>query len=136
VRRFALSSCLLLLAACGKGETPATTDNTAEASASATPTGATIEVRTVTDEKGSRFEPATIRAKPGDVLHFVLVSGVHNVSFPADSNPAGATLPAPTDMLQLPGQTVDLPVTLAAGKYRFQCDPHAALGMVGTLEVE
>lgn len=134
MRHLALSSCLILLAACGKGEVPATTDNAT--AAAATPTGATIEVRTVTDEKGSRFEPATIRAKAGDVLHFVLVSGVHNVSFPADSNPGGATLPPPTDMLQLPGQTVDLPVTLAAGKYHFQCDPHAALGMVGTLEVE
>lgn len=27
--------------------------------------------------------------------------------------------------------TVDLP----AGEYHFQCDPHAALGMVGTLTV-
>jgi plastocyanin len=39
-------------------------------------------------------------------------------------------------MLQLPGQTVDIPVTFEKGKYYFQCDPHAALGMRGHLEVE
>jgi len=39
-------------------------------------------------------------------------------------------------MLQLPGQTVDIPVNFEPGKYYFQCDPHAALGMKGHLEVE
>ena len=37
-------------------------------------------------------------------------------------------------LLQLPGQTADLKVTLAPGKYYFQCDPHAALGMKGHLK--
>jgi plastocyanin len=39
-------------------------------------------------------------------------------------------------MLQLPGQTLDVPVTMKPGHYFFQCDPHALLGMVGHLEVE
>jgi plastocyanin len=39
-------------------------------------------------------------------------------------------------MLQLPGQTYDLVVSMQPGKYYFQCDPHAALGMKGKLEVE
>ena len=38
--------------------------------------------------------------------------------------------------LQLPGQTVDVRVTFGPGRYYFQCDPHALLGMVGELEVE
>jgi plastocyanin len=38
---------------------------------------------------------------------------------------------------QLPGQEILVPVNFAAGKtYYFQCDPHALLGMVGTLKVE
>jgi plastocyanin len=128
------AACLTLLAACGRSDTPAPAAGTGAAAPAAT--GQTIEVKTVTDEKGSRFEPSTIHAKTGDVLHIVLVSGVHNMSFPADSNPSGVTLPEPTEMLQLPGQSIDLPVTMPAGKYHFQCDPHAVLGMAGTLEVE
>lgn len=42
-----------------------------------------IEVRMVTDEKGNYFDPAEITARPGDVLRFRLVTGVHNVSFSA-----------------------------------------------------
>ena len=42
----------------------------------------------------------------------------------------------PSLLLQLPGQTADLKVALTPGKYYFQCDPNAALGMKGKLEVE
>jgi plastocyanin len=66
----------------------------------------------------------------------VLVSGVHNISFPPEQNSGAAGLPAVSDMLQLPGQTLDIPITFAPGDYAFQCDPHAALGMTGKLEVE
>jgi plastocyanin len=137
VNRLTLTACLLVLAACGKTDAPApaTTEGPAATAAPAV-TGATIEIKTVTDEKGSRFEPASLKAHTGDVLRFVLVSGVHNVSWPADKNPAGATLPPVGDMMQLPGQTYDLTVNLPAGTYHFQCDPHAALGMVGELVVE
>jgi plastocyanin len=39
-------------------------------------------------------------------------------------------------MLQLPGQTYDVPVNFEPGTYYFQCDPHSALGMKGHLKVE
>jgi plastocyanin len=59
------------------------------------------------------------------------------VDFLADSNPGKSGLPKASDMLQLPGQTFDVAVkSLAPGHYYFQCDPHAALGMQGHLEVE
>jgi plastocyanin len=29
-----------------------------------------------------------------------------------------------------------VPISFGPGEYYFQCDPHAALGMVGELEVE
>ena len=109
--------------------------------------GPIIEVRLITDEQGNRFEPAQIEAEQGDIIRLVLVSGVHNLNFLPDSNPGKSGLPAPsnpgatglppaTDMLQLPGQTLDVPVTMKPGHYYFQCDPHALLGMVGHLEVE
>jgi plastocyanin len=45
-------------------------------------------------------------------------------------------LPPASALLQLPGQTIDLKVTLPEGKYYFHCDPHALLGMKGRMEVE
>ncbi len=44
-------------------------------------------------------------------------------------------MPPASELLQLPGQTVDLPVAFPPGTYYFQCDPHAALGMRGHLIV-
>jgi plastocyanin len=61
---------------------------------------------------------------------------VHNVHFLPDSNTIKTGLPPASDMLQLPDQTYDLVVSMQPGHYYFQCDPHAALGMKGKLEVE
>jgi len=95
-----------------------------------------ITVQLIADDKGSRFEPSEIEAHHGDVIRFTLSLGVHNVDFLPDSNPGAQGLPAPSDMLQLAGQTYDVKVTFPKGHYYFQCDPHAALGMRGHLEVE
>ena len=141
-----------LLAACGgndkeqsAGESAAQPAAAAATSSSAgfgenlTPDagGKVIEVHMMTDEQGNnKFEPNEIEAHQGDVIRFTLKTGVHNVDFFADSNTVKAGLPAASALLQLPGQTADLKVGLAPGKYYFQCDPHAALGMKGRLEVE
>jgi plastocyanin len=130
----------VFMAGCG-GEKPASGDGTAaaapQASAAAAPTGKIITINMISDEKSNRFEPNEVEAHPGDVLRFTIVVGVHNVHFLADSNPGVADLPPASDLLQLPGQTLDIPVTFAPGKtYYFQCDPHAALGMQGHLKVE
>ncbi|HET7622817.1 MAG TPA: plastocyanin/azurin family copper-binding protein [Gemmatimonadaceae bacterium] len=128
------------IAACSKdsakqvtGESGTPTTSASEAPA---PTGDTIVVELITDENGSYFKPKEIEAKKGDLLRFTLVAGVHNVHFLPDSNPGKSGLPAVSEFLQLPGQTYDMVVNLAPGEYYFQCDPHAALGMVGELEVE
>ena len=129
-----------MVAACSGSGKPGS-DDAASPAAAATQNGPaaggkTIEVKLITDVDGNRFEPSRIEAHQGDVVRFVLHVGVHNVHFLPDSNPGKANLPAPSEMLQLPGQTYELPITLAPGKYYFQCDPHAALGMIGHLEVE
>ena len=98
--------------------------------------GNVIEVKMVTDEKGNYFEPAQIAASPGDVLRFTLVTGVHGVSFSPGKNDAAADLPRVAALLQASGETVDVTVPSTAGTYNFQCDPHVALGMVGTLTVQ
>ena len=109
---------------------------TAPAAGGPAATGKVIEIKAITDDVGNRFEPREVEAKPGDVLRVVLVSGVHNIHFLPDSNPGKSGLPPAGDMLQLPGQTFDVPITFGPGEYYFQCDPHSALGMTGELEVE
>lgn len=133
-----LAAAGLSLAGCtggeaAQGDAPAAD---APAAAEAAATGRVVEVKMVTDDKGNYFEPKDVTVKPGDVVRFVLASGVHNVSFPDDKNAGAAALPESSPYLQLPGQTHDLAVTLPPGTYSFHCDPHAALGMVGTLTVE
>lgn len=103
---------------------------------SAGATGDTIVVEAWTDGSGNYYKPNKIEAHPGDVLRFVLKVGVHNINFLPDSNTIKTGLPPASDMLQLPGQTYDLVVSMQPGHYYFQCDPHAALGMKGSLEVE
>lgn len=106
------------------------------AAPSAAATGDTILIETWTDGTGNYFKPNKIEAHPGDVLRYVLKQGVHNVHFLPDSNTIKTGLPPASELLQLPGQTYDLVVSMAPGHYYFQCDPHAALGMKGSLEVE
>ena len=108
----------------------------ADAAPSVTPTGRVITVEMYTDGTGNYFKPKEIEAHRGDIVRFVLKSGVHNVNFLPDSNPGKTGLPKASDFLQLPEQTYDVLVSFAPGHYYFQCDPHALLGMVGKLEVE
>lgn len=138
------------LAACGGGDAEARDADSHASSSSAAATSAdygseqtpdagrdVVEIELLTDEQGNNvFRPARFEVHRGDVVRFTLVSGVHNVHFVADSNRHASSLPPASDMLQLPGQTWDLKVTLPEGHYYFQCDPHALLGMVGDMEVE
>jgi plastocyanin len=126
--------------ACGKEpKSESTADAAKHEDATPTPTagtGKSILVEAYSDEKGNYFKPNKIEAHKGDVVHFVLKSGVHNVHFLPDSNPGKTGLPPASDMLQLPDQAYDVNVTFDKGHYYFQCDPHALLGMKGELEVE
>ena len=115
----------------------ATTGSTAPAGVASGPLtpdpgGQVIVVELYSDANGNYFKPAEIQAKKGDVVRYTLKVGVHNVHFLADSNSGKSGLPpAPSDLLQLPGQTYDVAVHMEPGTYYFQCDPHAALGMKG-----
>lgn len=127
------------IAACSGGDTPkapVAAGDPAAAVADVKLTGKVIEVGMYTDAEGNYFAPKHIEAHRGDIVRFVLKSGVHNVNFVPDSNPGKSGLPKASDFLQLPGQEFDVVVSMAPGKYYFQCDPHALLGMVGQLEVE
>jgi plastocyanin len=140
VSTVALSSAFILAACSGEkkegGEEKSSEHATPTQSSSTGATGDTILIEAWTDATGNYFRPNDIEAHPGDVLRYVLKAGVHNVHFLPDSNTIKTGLPAASDMLQLPEQTYDLIVSMQPGHYYFQCDPHAALGMKGKLEVE
>ena len=109
----------------------------------------TVDVQMLGDASGYRYAPATVTIQRGDKVRFTLVSGPpHNVVFWSDSIPKGAApalakgMPQTVDKLTSPfflkaGDTYV--VTFAgvpAGRYRYYCTPHLALGMVATIVVK
>ena len=142
--RLSLLAAVVAAAACGGGDKKAADSMAAMPAASAgmpsgdiapQPGGKLIEITMTTDDKGNYFTPNEVTANPGDVLHFKLNVGVHNVNFLPDSNPGKTGLPPMSPFLQLPGQTHDVAVNFGEGTFYWQCDPHAALGMKGHLTV-
>ena len=154
------------VAACGGGDNKAPDTTSAAPATAATPaaaapapaagavakvpaSGATHEIKMISDDKGYRFEPADITIKAGDAVKFVMVSGgPHNVSFdpaavPADSK---AQLDANMDnklselsspMLMNPNEEYVISFGgVKPGKYEFHCTPHLAMGMKGSVTVQ
>ena len=118
--------------------------NVAEASAPKT-----VDVQMIGDATGYRFAPATVTIQRGDKVRFTLVSGPpHNVVFWSDSVPKGAAaalakgMPNTVDKLTGPfflkaGDTYVVSFAGApAGRYRYYCAPHLALGMAATIVVK
>ena len=106
----------------------------------------TIEMRVV--DGAYRFEPAEVTIDRDDSVEFVVVSGQpHNVAF----DTAGLTAPAIERLRRnMPNQIAPLAgplltgdhehylvsfAGLPAGRYRFYCQPHLALGMRGAVTV-
>ena len=147
----------ILVAACGGGEqkageeqqttaTPAQQETPAAAPASG---GTTHTVNMVLEGSAYKYVPEQLTIKSGDVVNFVNVSGgPHNVSFWADSIPAGAADPLkagmPDQMAPLEGQLITEPngvytinfANAPAGEYKYYCLPHLALGMKAKLTVQ
>jgi plastocyanin len=154
----ALLSGVVFLGACGGGESQPATDSAAMTPA-ATPapagdmtaapiTGTVHEVRMVGDATGYRYEPATITARAGDGIKFIMISGSpHNIAFDPATIPAGqqsqlwANMPNAIDgssqMFLNPNEEWTLSLgNLAAGKYPFYCTPHLAMNMRGEFTIQ
>jgi plastocyanin len=121
------------------------------------PTGKTVKVQMLGDDKGYRESPLNVTVKAGDAVQWVNTSGgPHNVSFWPDSIPAGtaqqlaANMPAQTGAgpAQKLGDLVGPLLTAASdtytisfaglkpGVYRYYCTPHIALAMKGMVTVQ
>ena len=101
----------------------------------------------VGDDKGYRFEPADVTIKTGDAVKFTVVSAQpHNIAFsnvPADVKAQlQANMPeAMGDMMgkMLMGANESYTISFAGikpGKYEFNCTPHLANNMKGTVTVQ
>ena len=158
------------LVACGGRETneadsvlaatPSASAPVAESDAVATPaarmpavnaapiTGTIIEVKMIGDAKGYRFEPASIAARPGDGVKFVVVSGgPHEVAFDLDVVPAEtkpqliANMPnganGRSPLLSVAQETWTLSLGgLRPGKYPFVSTPRLPQGMKGEIQIQ
>jgi plastocyanin len=159
----ALVASAIMFAACGGGsESQPAAETTPAATAEATPapaagaaeaapaTGTVHEVKMLGDDKGYRFEPADITIKAGDAIKFVAVSGFpHNVAFvPAGlSDAVKAQLNANLGSARMADLSSNMYVAanegftmsfanVPAGKYEYNCTPHLAMGMKGTITVQ
>lgn len=155
----ALLSGVVLLGACGGEKTPAADTATTVAPPAATPaptgsvaaapiTGTIHEVKMVGDATGYRYEPASITAKPGDGIKFIMISnGPHNVAFDPAAIPADqkdqlfANMPNSMDgsspILSMPNEEFILSLgNIKPGKYPFFCTPHLAMNMKGEITVQ
>jgi plastocyanin len=121
----------------------------AGAVAAAPATGTTHEVKMIGDAKGYRFEPADLTIKQGDAVKFIMVSGgPHNVAFlnltdPTTKAQLNANRPGQhmaedsSPLLMNPNETYTISFAkIPAGKYDYDCTPHAAMGMKGTITVQ
>ncbi|MGQ0647730.1 MAG: plastocyanin/azurin family copper-binding protein [Gemmatimonadaceae bacterium] len=158
----ALFAGAMLVAACGGGEsksadsaaavpeTPAVVPAAPPTGtvAAAPITGKTHTVNMVGDEKGYRYEPATLTVAAGDGIDFIMVSGgPHNVSFDAATVPDDvkpqllANMPNSADLASPMMMNANEKWTLSLGsvkpgKYVIICTPHLAMGMKMDLTVQ
>lgn len=75
------------------------------------------------------FEPAFVRAEPGDTVTFVLTDKSHNVESIAEILPEGVET-----FKSKVNDEFALTVT-EPGLYGVKCTPHFAMGMVGLIQV-
>lgn len=162
----ALVAGAMAIVACSGGdkktETTTTTDTAATAAPAATTpaatgatstvamapiTGKTVEIKMIGDGTTYKFDPANVTIKQGDGVKFTMASGgPHNVAFIDVPAAAQAQLSAnmPNQMKELTSpmmMTPNEPYTVSfakvpAGTYTFHCEPHAAMGMKGTITVQ
>ncbi len=156
-KSLALVASAFVFVACG-GSDSAPAADAAPAAAEATgpvafapATGTTHEVKMVLNSAGGYvFEPANITIKSGDAIHFAAVSGFpHNVAF--DGTTLAANVRAQLDanfgtekdaelmskMFVTAGEGITISfANIPAGTYSFNCTPHLAMNMKGTVTVQ
>jgi manganese oxidase len=101
----------------------------------------TIEVSLMENGTEMYFEPARIEARRGDIVRFTQKGVVpHNVQFVRNDAPDGVDIGEywSGPFLNQKDESYEIVVDerFADGTYEFNCLPHIAMGMVGTLVVD
>ena len=143
-RELTLLVAIASLAACSKGEKSGAEDTSGASAASTAPGGEVkpgpggkvIVVEATTDEKGNYYTPNEIEAHKEMCFASRSSWACTTSIFCRIRIPGRPGSPLRARCSSYRVKRVDIPVNFAAGKYYFQCDPHAALGMKGHLEVE
>ena len=163
-QRVALFASALIVGACSGGskDAAAAASTPAAAPAAAAPaaagaalpiTGKTWEVKMIGDGNAYKFEPADLTIKAGDGIKFAIVSiPPHNVAFDvAQPALADAAAKVQLDANMGPNKMGELSSPLLLnigdsytisfagvkpGKYAFNCTPHLAMNMKGTVTVQ
>jgi plastocyanin len=114
-------------------------------------TGKTVEIKMIGDATGYHFDPASVTINAGDGLKFVVVGGgPHNVAFdpaqfqdPAvraqlDANFGADKMAELSSSLKMnPGDAITISFGgIKPGTYQFNCTPHLAMNMKGTVTVK
>jgi plastocyanin len=116
-------------------------------------TGKTWEVKMIGDGNSYKFDPADLTIKAGDGIKFTVVSTPpHNVAFDAaqagladaavkaqlDANMGGSKIGELSSPLLLNiGDSYTISFAgIKPGKYAFNCTPHLAMNMKGTVTVQ
>ncbi len=112
-------------------------------------TGKTVEIKMAGDAQGYRFEPANVTIKKGDGVKFTVVTmPPHNIAFDAATIPAAGKAqlmanmkdqmqPLSSPFLLNPNDSYTVSFAgVAPGVYNFNCTPHLAMGMKGTITVQ
>jgi plastocyanin len=162
MRRFGvalLAGMAVLALACGAGEPKDSASTTAAMTPDDMPdagpatlspiTGTVHVVNMVGDAGGYRYEPASINAKAGDGVRFVMLSGgPHNVAFDPALIPARQkdqlwanlgenSMDGSSGMMITDGEEWVLSLgNLAAGTYPFVCTPHFGSDMKGQIIIK
>jgi plastocyanin len=84
---------------------------------------------------GTTFSPATITINQGDSVKFSLGSAHNSVEVSQSTWNANGNTPIPGFSTPYGGGLV-LPAKLTAGTHYYVCQPHAAVGMKGTITVQ
>jgi plastocyanin len=114
----------LMFGACGKSSSPSASPSPSTPTGSPTVTGMTVRQ----GAKGYTFDPASLTVKTGDTI---TVTNVSSVPITHTFTISGKGI----DVVNVPGQSHTITISLAPGTYRFICRFHLALGMKGTLTV-
>ena len=128
--------------------TATTTGGAAGSTTAAAPiTGTVHEVKMIGDGTTYKFDPANVTIKQGDGIKWIMVSGgPHNVAFIDTPEAAEHQLSAnmqnqmkelTSPMMMTANETYTVSFAkVPAGTYNYHCEPHAAMGMKGSITVQ